>query len=47
MRAWILDVRIRDPERHLASLSEHLLTRGIEVGENLDRNVRVTNQGRN
>src|SRR5215469_15438514 len=30
-----------------APLSEHLLTRGIEVGENLDRKASVTDQRRN
>src|SRR5215470_5568886 len=47
MGARIFDVCIRNPGKHFASLSKHLLSLGIEVGEHLNGNTGVTNQRRN
>src|SRR6266478_937732 len=47
MRARIFDIRIWNPGKHFASLSEHLLSCGIEVSVHLDRNAGATNQRRN
>src|SRR6516165_6571950 len=47
MGARIFDVCVRNPGKHFASLSKHLLSGGIEVGVHLDRNAGVANQRRN
>src|SRR5262249_32302288 len=46
MCAWVLNVGVRNPGKHLASLSKHIFSSGIHVGEHLDRNAGLTNQRR-